>query len=101
MKAKPFVLTMLLVAVFALTAIGVFAGPPASVLAQQGTPRLVATVPPPTRVPTRTANDDLARVKAAGKILVGTSLDNPPFSGYDDQFAPTGFDIALMEALAG
>ncbi len=101
MKAKPFVLTMFLLAVFALTTIGVFAGPPASVLEQQATPRLVATVPPPTRVPTRTANDDLARVKAAGKILVGTSLDNPPFSGYSDTFAPTGFDIALMEALAG
>jgi ABC-type amino acid transport substrate-binding protein len=101
MRAKPFILTLFLLVVFALTAIGVFAGPPASGVAQQATPRLVATVPPPTRVPTRAPNDDLSRVRAAGKIVVGTSLDNPPFSGYDDQFAPTGFDVALMEALAG
>ena len=51
MRAKPFILTVFLLAVFALTAIGVFAGPPASVVAQQATPRLIATVPPPTRVP--------------------------------------------------
>lgn len=101
MKTKPLVLTMLLAAAFALTAVGVFAGAPASAPLEQGTPRAVATVPPPTRAAPRPASDDLARVRAAGKIVVGTSLDNPPFSSYDSQFAPTGFDVALMKEVVG
>ena len=32
-----------------------------------------------------------------GKLLVvGSSLENPPYSTYDDQFRPAGFDVALI-----
>ena len=42
------------------------------------------------------AGDDLAKVKAEGLLLVGSSLDNPPYSTYNDQFRPAGFDVALI-----
>lgn len=43
--------------------------------------------------------DDWARVKAAGKILVGTSADYPPFEMYDSNSQLDGFDIALFKAI--
>mgnify|MGYP005844337039 CR=1 FL=1 len=43
--------------------------------------------------------DDWARVKAAGKILVGTSADYPPFEMYDSNSQLDGFDIALFRTL--
>jgi polar amino acid transport system substrate-binding protein len=45
-------------------------------------------------------DDDWSRVKASGKLLVGTSLDNPPFSYYGVNYQPDGFDIALMTEIA-
>lgn len=44
-------------------------------------------------------DDDLARVKAAGKIVVGTSADYEPFDFYSSNFALDGFDIVLMREL--
>jgi polar amino acid transport system substrate-binding protein len=40
------------------------------------------------------------RVAASGKIVVGTSADYPPFEYYDETFALTGFDVALMNGIA-
>jgi polar amino acid transport system substrate-binding protein len=40
-------------------------------------------------------------IKTAGKMVVGTSADYPPFESYDTGFQPVGFDIALMQAIAG
>jgi len=59
------------------------------------TPRPV--VPTPTEaVPGAAPGDDLAKAKAESLLVVGSSLDNPPYSTYSDQFRPTGFDVALI-----
>lgn len=42
---------------------------------------------------------DWSRVQSAGKILVGTSADYPPFEYYDSNFQLDGFDIALAKEL--
>jgi polar amino acid transport system substrate-binding protein len=36
------------------------------------------------------------RIQAAGKLVVGTSADYPPFEYYNEQFQIDGFDPALM-----
>lgn len=109
MKGRIVLFTLLLLAALAITAVAAFAAPDASrsggplgqaITTPTSAARLVPTVPPPTRVPTQLPADDLARIKKAGKLLVGTSLDNPPFSSYDEKYAPTGFDIALMSDLS-
>jgi len=41
------------------------------------------------------------RVRLAGRMVVGTSLDYPPFSYRDEQFQPTGFDMALIREISG
>ena len=46
------------------------------------------------------AEDDLARIKKAGKIMVGTSADYPPFEYYNEKFEFEGFDIELMNLIA-
>ncbi len=66
---------------------------------------LSACGPQPTATPRPTAtpapaNDDLARVKAAGKLRVGTSGDYAPFAFYTQNFQLDGLDIALMRELA-
>jgi len=55
--------------------------------------------PPATPVPAP-FSDDLSRVKAAGKLVVGTSGDYAPFAFYSPQFQLDGLDIALMRELA-
>lgn len=57
---------------------------------------LAPIVPQATAAP----SGDWARLRAAGKMTVGTALDNPPFSTYDELFQPDGFDIALMTEIA-
>ena len=49
--------------------------------------------------PAESDQDDWARVKAAGKILVGTSADYAPFEFYDTNYHLDGFDIALFKAI--
>ena len=54
-------------------------------------------VPTPTSAaPGEATSDDLAKAKADGLLVVGSSLDNPPYSTYNDQFRPAGFDVALI-----
>ncbi|MFC1464129.1 MAG: transporter substrate-binding domain-containing protein [Candidatus Brachytrichaceae bacterium NZ_4S206] len=61
-------------------------------------PTPVPTVPPAT--PTTPANDDLARVRASGKLRVGTSGDYPPFAFYNtSNYQLDGLDIALMREI--
>ncbi len=43
--------------------------------------------------------DDWAKVKAAGKIVVGTAADYPPFEFYSSNYQLDGFDIALFKEL--
>lgn len=44
--------------------------------------------------------DDWARVQRTGRLFVGVSPDNPPFSYPGDAFVLDGFDVALMRAVA-
>src|SRR4051794_8237831 len=68
---------------------------------------MVSTITPAAAAPTVAApvaqtddGDDWARVKAAGKIVVGVSADYPPFEFYDSNYQLDGFDIALFKAIA-
>jgi polar amino acid transport system substrate-binding protein len=59
------------------------------------TPRPV--VPTPTSpVPGKAPSDDLAKARTEGLLVVGSSLDNPPYSTYTEQFRPAGFDVAYI-----
>ncbi|MBK8987787.1 MAG: transporter substrate-binding domain-containing protein [Chloroflexi bacterium] len=60
-------------------------------------PSATATPIPPT-VPA--ASDPWERIRSSGKMVVGTSLDYPPFAFYNDAFQPEGFDIALIQEIA-
>jgi polar amino acid transport system substrate-binding protein len=62
-------------------------------------PEATATVPAEVMVPPTVeaeADDSWERVQAAGKIVVGTSADYPPFESYSGENQIDGFDIALM-----
>ena len=61
--------------------------------------QLASPVSPVTAQTGATDTDDWARVKAAGKILVGTSADYAPFEFYDTNYQLDGFDIALFKAI--
>jgi polar amino acid transport system substrate-binding protein len=54
-------------------------------------------LPTPTTAPP--AGDVWQNVQQAGKIVVGTSADYPPFAFYNEKFQIDGFDIALMRAI--
>ena len=45
--------------------------------------------------------DSWSRVRSSGRMVVGTSLDYPPFSYRNEQFQPDGFDIAVINDIAG
>jgi polar amino acid transport system substrate-binding protein len=79
----------------------------AVVLAACGSP--TPTPPPATMapevVPTRggpapTSDDSWDKVKAAGKLVVGTSADYAPFESYNSSYQIVGFDIALIGEVA-
>lgn len=52
---------------------------------------------PPTTGPSE--DDSWQRVQAAGKLVVGTSADYPPFEYYVNDTQIDGFDIALMDEI--
>jgi ABC-type amino acid transport substrate-binding protein len=71
---------------------------PVPLLAQNAPP---AATPPPAR--TQTPPDpasDWQRIQQAGEIIVGVSVDYPPFEYYNASFDVAGFDIELMILLA-
>jgi len=45
------------------------------------------------------AEDAWSRIKAAGKMVVGTAADYPPFEYYTEDFKMDGFDIALIRLI--
>ncbi len=53
------------------------------------------TPPPPTA-----SDASWDRVQTAGRMVVGTSLDYPPFAYRNEQFQPDGFDPALIREIA-
>lgn len=40
-----------------------------------------------------------ARIQQTGTMLVGISLDYPPFEYYTEDFEPTGYDVALIQEI--
>ena len=88
-KSQRTVLAMLIVAALIVVAVAAVAAAPAPAPADQ--PQQAAT-PAPTK-------GDWEKIKAAGKITVGTSADYPPFEYYDKNFKMDGFDIALMQEI--
>lgn len=43
--------------------------------------------------------DDWERIQKAGKLVIGTAADYPPFEFYNSNYELDGFDIALAKAL--
>jgi polar amino acid transport system substrate-binding protein len=74
---------------------------------QVPTPAPEATQTPPEATPTpaeataepAAVDDSWDRIQAAGKIVVGTSADYPPFESYAAPGQIGGFDIALMDEI--
>lgn len=60
---------------------------------------LVTAIASPASAQSPAPEDDWAKVKAAGKMLVGTSADYPPFEYYNSNYELDGFDIALMKEM--
>ena len=89
-KSQRTVLAMLLVAALIAVAVAAVAAAPAP--APAGQPQQAAT-PAPT-------GGDWEKIKAAGKIVIGTSADYPPYEFYNANFKMDGFDIALMQEIA-
>ncbi len=54
----------------------------------------------PTKAPPQQPLNDLQKIQANGKMLVGVSADYAPFEYYDAQFKIDGFDPALMREIA-
>lgn len=61
--------------------------------AKQGGDQGAGTTPPAT-------NSHLAQVKSAGKLVVGTSADYPPYESIDEKGNIVGFDIDLAGEIA-
>ncbi|MCP4362997.1 MAG: transporter substrate-binding domain-containing protein [Chloroflexi bacterium] len=60
-----------------------------------GLPTAVPTAGPGTAQPE--AGDAWERIQANGKMVVGTTVNYPPFEYYNDNFQMDGFDIALIQ----
>jgi len=67
-------------------------------------PEPTATAAPPAVIATATTegavDDSWQRVKDAGKMVVGTAANYPPFEYYVEDLRIDGFDIALMDEIA-
>jgi polar amino acid transport system substrate-binding protein len=72
----------------ALVAVGIF-----------GVVLLVDYLDAPPPAETATVDDSWQRVQAAGKMVVGTAADYPPFAYSVGRESIDGFDIALMDAI--
>ena len=104
-----FTLTILLAGLLLLAACGAVPSTALSPLptSQPNASQSVATQPPapgltpqpimptPTGLAPAPTSSDIS-TQAGEPLVVGSSLDNPPYSTYDDQFHPAGFDVALI-----
>jgi ABC-type amino acid transport substrate-binding protein len=77
-------------ALIGITVVAVTAAPPVQ-------PQQAATQTPAPK--TGASGGNWERIKAAGKIVVGTSADYPPFEYYTPDFKMDGFDVALMREI--
>ncbi|MGD9148628.1 MAG: transporter substrate-binding domain-containing protein, partial [Anaerolineae bacterium] len=93
-------IVLIALAAIALIAICVIA---ALLVFRPGEPEPTATTAPPPVVATATtegaADDSWERVQAAGKMIVGTAANYPPFEYYVEDLRIDGFDIALMDEI--
>jgi polar amino acid transport system substrate-binding protein len=93
-------IVLIALAVIALIAICVIV---ALLVFKPGEPEATATAMPPAVVATATSegavDDSWERVQAAGKIVVGTAANYPPFEYYVEDLRIDGFDIALMDEI--
>ncbi len=64
-----------------------------------GTQQQPTATPAPTPTAVPQVVDVWQNVQQAGKIVVGTSADYPPYAFYNEKFQLDGFDIALMNAI--
>ena len=71
------------------------------------TATMEATTAPPTveaapegAAPEQAAEEAWTRVQTQGKLVVGTSVDYPPFEYFDSEYRVDGFDIRLIEGIA-
>jgi polar amino acid transport system substrate-binding protein len=60
---------------------------------------LIPYAPLPEATEPPSADDSWDRIHAAGKIVVGTAADYPPFESYVGEGQIDGFDIALMDEI--
>ncbi len=86
-------LGLAIIATLAIVLVPAMAAPSPSVSQSQSL--AAAGTPTPAAAPA----DDWASVKKAGRIMVGTSADYPPFEFYSSNYQLDGFDIALMKEL--
>lgn len=90
------VITVALLALL-LAACGGSETPTASPAAPEAT-EAAATEVPGQDVPAGT-DEAWSRISEAGRMVVGTSADYPPFAYYTPNFELTGYDVALMRAI--
>ena len=78
--------------------------PPAPVPPTAVMPTFATLTPAPTLAagvtPTAVPDPVWARIQKAGKMVVGTAGDYPPFSYYNADFRLDGFDVALITEIA-
>jgi polar amino acid transport system substrate-binding protein len=91
-------IALIALAVIALIAICVLV---AFLVLRPSEPDLTPTVVPPDIAPTveGEVDDSWQRVQDAGKIVVGTAANYPPFEYYVENLRIDGFDIALMDEI--
>jgi polar amino acid transport system substrate-binding protein len=90
----------------ALAALGAWAGPPASTAGLPVLQGATAEAPAAAQTPAAPAalvaagpNDAWNRIRSAGRMVVGTSADYPPFEYRTDDFSIGGFDADLMREI--
>ena len=94
-------LVILLVAILLLAG-GCGKADPTSTPEPTAPPPAAAATPTPTQPPGEEGSEDGSwlRIQEAGKIVVGTSADYPPFEYRNGRFELDGFDIALIKKMA-
>ncbi len=90
---------VIIIAILALAIVVVCAVSLAVILSgvSEPEPTLVPTIAIlPTDTGAPVTDDSWQRIEAAGRMVVGTSADYPPFEYYTADFAMDGFDLALI-----
>lgn len=57
------------------------------------------TAVPTAALPPAASEDAWQRIQTNGTMIVGSSIDYPPFASYDSNFQPIGLDIAIIQEI--